>query len=205
MIRLPVETISTKSTMFSTAIVTNNSDPDNLGRIKVKYPWSSESDESYWARILTPMAGEEQGIYFIPEVEQEVLVAFVNGDVQYPIIIGSLWNENSLPPENNDDGKNNIRKIRSRSGHEIVFDDNGEGSTEKLEIKSSSGHSIVLDDASGSEKISITDNAGSSIEFDATQQEIKITGGMDVSIEATNITIKASGELVLKGAMVRIN
>ena len=205
MISLPIETTSTKSTMFSTAIVTNNNDPDNLGRIKVQYPWSSESGDSYWARISTPMAGEEQGIYFVPEVGQEVLVVFVNGDVQYPIIIGSLWNENSLPPENNDDGKNNIRKIRSRSGHEIIFDDNGEDGIEKLEIKSASGHSIVLDDTSGSEKVSITDNAGSSIELDATQQAIKITSGMDVSIEATNITIKASGELVLNGAMVRIN
>jgi uncharacterized protein involved in type VI secretion and phage assembly len=204
MISLPVETISTKSTMFSTAIVTNNSDPDNLGRIKVKYPWSSKSDESYWARLSTLMAGDEQGFYFVPEVEQEVLVLFINGDINYPVIIGALWNQHSLPPANNKDGKNNIRKIRSRSGHEIIFDDD-EGSAAKLEIKSSSGHTIVLDDASGSEKISITDKAGSSIEFDTTSKAISIVSDMEISIKATKITIDASGELVLKGAMVRIN
>ncbi len=217
MISLPVETISTKSTMFSTAIVTNNSDPDNLGRIKVKYPWSSksdenrqkdesrQSDESYWARLSTLMAGDEQGFYFVPEVEQEVLVLFINGDINYPVIIGALWSQHSLPPANNKDGKNNIRKIRSRSGHEIIFDDDDEGSAAKLEIKSSSGHTIVLDDASGSEKISITDKAGSSIEFDTTSKAISIVSDMEISIKATKITIDASGELVLKGAMVRIN
>ncbi len=188
--------------MFSTAIVTNNSDPDNLGRIKVKYPWSSESDESYWARISTPMAGDEQGIYFVPEVEQEVLVAFVNGDVQYPIIIGSLWNESSLPPENNVDGENNIRKIRSRSGHEVLFND---GDESKLEISTSSGHKIILDDTSGAEKITIEDNVGGLIELDSTSNKILIQSSMDVAIEATNISINATAELTLKGALIKIN
>jgi len=196
---------SPASTMFSTAIVTNNHDPEKIGRIKVKYPWSGESDESFWARVSTPMAGDEQGFYFIPEVEQEVLVIFINGDINYPIIIGSLWSQGSLPPESNDDGKNNIRKIRSRSGHEIVFDDNDEGSAQKLEIKSSSGHSIVLNDASGSEKISITDNAGSFIEFDATSKKISIQSDMEININSTNITLEASGVLKLKGTMVEIN
>lgn len=196
---------SPASTMFSTAIVTNNHDPEKIGRIKVKYPWSGESDESFWARVSTPMAGDEQGFYFIPEVEQEVLVIFINGDINYPIIIGSLWSQGSLPPESNDDGKNNIRKIRSRSGHEIVFDDNDEGSAQKLEIKSSSGHSIVLNDVSGSEKISITDNAGSFIEFDATSKKISIQSDMEININSTNITLEASGVLKLKGTMVEIN
>lgn len=197
--------LPTTGSMLTTAIVTNNTDPDNLGRIKVQYPWNNKTEESDWARMSTLMAGNERGLYFIPEVDEEVLVAFVNGDIQSPIVIGSLWNQSDGPPETNENGKNNIRKIRSRSGHEIIFNDSDDDAAQKLEIKSSSGHSIVLDDASGSEKISITDNAGSSIEFDTTQQAIKITSGMDVSIEATNITIKASGELVLKGAMVRIN
>ncbi len=187
---------------LTTALVTNNNDTDNLGRVKVQYPWNSEHEESDWIRISTPMAGVEQGFYFIPEVEQEVLVTFIDGDINSPIILGALWNQNDAPPQNNEEGKNDIRKIRSRSGHEIVFDD---GENPKLEIKTPSGQIILLDDTSGSEKIKIEDAAGTSIEFDASAQAIKISSGMDVSIEATNITLKASGELVLEGKIVRIN
>ena len=187
---------------LTTALVTNNNDPDNLGRVKVQYPWSSESEESDWIRISTLMAGAEQGFYFIPEVEQEVLITFIDADVDSPIVIGALWNQNDAPPQNNEGGKNDIRKIRSRSGHEIVFDD---GENPKLEIKTPSGQMILLDDTSGSEKIKIEDASGTSIELDASAQAIKISSGMDISIEATNITLKASGELVLKGGMVRIN
>lgn len=186
---------------LSTAIVTNNSDSDNLGRVKVQYPWSSESEESHWARVSTFMAGKEQGFYTIPEVGQEVLVAFVNGDIQYPIIIGTLWNQEAIPPVSNDDN-NDIKKIRSRSGHEIIFNDSD---NPKLEILTNSGHKVVLDDSTGSEKILIEDSGGSSLELDTSSKAIKISADMDVSIEATNITLKASGELVLKGAIVRIN
>jgi len=196
---------SPQGSTLATAIVTNNNDPDNLGRVKIQYPWSKESEESDWVRISTLMAGSEQGFFFIPEVEQEVLVAFVNANLNTPIIIGALWNAHSLPPENNKDGKNNIRKIRSRSGHEIVFDDNDEGSAQKLEIKSSSGHTILLDDTSGSEKISIEDKSGGKIELDAASNKISITSNMDIAMNATNITIDASGILTLLGHPIKLN
>lgn len=193
-----------KSSTLTTAIVTNNNDPDNLGRVKVKYPWSLDNEESYWARISSPMAGDDRGTYFIPEVEDEVLVAFISGNIEYPIIIGSLWNQSDNPPENNNDGKNNIRKIKSRSGHEIIFDDDDNGDT-KLEIISSSGHKILLDDTKGSENIKIEDNSGSSIQIDSVSNKVTIKSNLEVSIEATNISLDASGELVLKGSLIRIN
>lgn len=193
-----------KKSTLTTAIVTNNKDPENLGRVKIKYPWDLENEESYWARISTPMAGNEMGIYFIPEVDDEVLVAFIDGNIEYPIVIGSLWNQSDIPPENNSDGKNNIRKIKSRSGHEIILDDNEEGNT-KVEIKSVSGHKILLDDTSGSENILIEDKSGSSVHLDSTSNKLTIKSNMDVSIEGVNISINASGELVLKGSLIRIN
>lgn len=196
---------SSQGSTLATAIVTNNNDPDNLGRVKIQYPWSKESEESDWVRISTLMAGSEQGFFFMPEVEQEVLVAFVNANVNSPIIIGALWNANSLPPQESDGGKNNIRKIRSRSGHEIVFDDNDEGSAQKLEINSSSGHKIILDDTSGSEKISIEDKSGGKIELDASSNKISIISSMNVAIEATSINIKASGTLALEGKPITLN
>lgn len=189
---------------LTTAIVTNNNDPDNLGRVKVQYSWSLETDESYWARVVTPMAGNDMGVYFIPEVDDEVLVAFIDGNIEYPIIIGSLWNQSDIPPESNSNAENNIRKIKSRSGHEINFDDSENGNG-KLELLSASGHKIVLDDKSGSENILIEDSSGSSIQLDSTSNKLSIKSNVEVSIDATNISINATGNLVLSGAVVKIN
>src|ERR1700750_2275998 len=74
------------------AVVTNNQDPDGFGRVKVKFPWLSDVDESSWARIAAPMAGKARGIYFLPEVDDEVLVIFEHGDVRSPYVLGALWN-----------------------------------------------------------------------------------------------------------------
>jgi len=93
-------------------VVTNNKDPENLGRVKVKFPWLQESDESYWARIATLMAGPDRGTFFLPEVGDHVLVAFEHGDINYPFVLGALWTLKQKPPFNNADGKNNIRSIQ---------------------------------------------------------------------------------------------
>ena len=83
-------------------LVTNNQDPEKLGRIKVKFPWLSDEDESNWARIITPMAGDDRGMFFLPEVDDEVLVAFEQGDMRFPFVLGSLWNGQDKPPETNE-------------------------------------------------------------------------------------------------------
>src|SRR6266536_6725356 len=130
-------------------IVTNNDDPDGLGRVKVRFPWLSDSDESWWARIATPMAGNQRGVQFPPEVEDEVLVAFQHGDVRFPYVLGGLWNGKDAPPESkplDGDGKVAKRVVKSRSGHLIRFDDT-DGS-EKIEIvDKSEKNSIVIDTA----------------------------------------------------------
>ncbi len=196
-------------------VVTNNQDDDGMGRIKVKFPWRDENaDDSYWARIASLMAGPDRGAYFLPEVGDEVLVTFDHGDMHHPYIIGGLWNGNDQPPETNDDGKNNIRKIKSRSGHEIIFNDDAEASQEKLEIHTKAGHKITLDDSSGGEKIEIIDKSGNnSMTIDSVQNEISIKSSMKLSIESQMIEIKsggmmnieATGNLTIKGAMVMIN
>src|SRR5205085_2988322 len=118
-------------------VVTNNQDdPDGLGRVKVKFPWLSNDEESFWARVAVPMAGKERGFYFLPEVEDEVLVAFEHGDPRFPYVLGSLWNGQDKPPEKND-GKNNVRVIKSRSGHVIRLND--EDGKEKIESIDKSG------------------------------------------------------------------
>jgi len=185
------------------AVVVNNSDPEGLGRVKLQFPWSVDESESYWARVVTFMAGDDRGGYFLPEVGDEVLAAFENGDAEHPIVLGALWNGEDRPPETNADGENNIRRIKSRSGHQIVFDDTGGG--EKVQLHSAAGHEITLDDAAGGEKITVRDKSGSEIVLDAVAQKISIKSGMSISLEGQTIEIKAAATLTLQGGIVRIN
>ncbi len=188
---------------IATAIVTNNEDPEGMGRIKITYTWDEDGYESYWARVMSFMAGDDRGGYFLPEVDDEVVVGFIGGDIEFPLILGALWNGQETPPETNDDGKNNIRKIKSRSGHELIFDDTQ--SSEKIEIISQSGHHITLDDSAGGEKITMEDKSGNSIEMDAVTNKITLKSSMQLSIEASIIEIKADSMLTLKGGIVKIN
>lgn len=193
-------------------LVTNNQDPEGMGRVRVTFPWRGEGDESYWARIATLMAGNDRGTFFLPEVDDEVLVAFDHGDINNPYVLGALWNGEDAPPETNSDGQNNIRQIKSRSGHEIIFDDTQ--AQEKVEINTKAGHRITLDDSSGQEKIEIVDKAGSnSIKIDSVANSINIESAMQLKIKAqmieiesgTTMTIKAGATLTLQGALIQIN
>lgn len=193
-------------------IVTSNHDPEGLGRVKVNFPWRGEKDESFWARVASLMAGDGRGVVFYPEVNDEVLVAFEHGDINHPYVIGALWNGKDKPPETNSDGKNNIRKIKSRSGHEIILND--EQSKEQVVIKTKGGHTITLDDTAGKEKIEIKDKTGSnSVAIDSVQNNMDIKCSMQLKIKANIIeiaadsmmTLKAGATLTLQGALVKIN
>jgi len=195
-------------------IVTNNEDPEGMGRVKLSFPWRFAEDESDWVRIAVPMAGNERGMFFLPEVEDEVLVAFEMGDIHHPYIIGGLWNGKDAPPETNSDGKNNIHVIRSRSGHQITFNDDDSGKKEHLEIKTNAGHTILLDDSSGGEKIEIKDKTGSnSIIIDSVSNSISLESSTELTVKSKTINIESDGELTikagatlnLKGITVKIN
>jgi len=171
-------------------IVTNNKDPENNGRVKVRFPWLSDTEESWWARIATLMAGPKRGAYFLPEVNDEVLVAFDHGDVRFPYVLGALWNGKDNSPENNGDGENNIRAIHSRSGHVITLDD--KQSSENVQVKTSSGHVLRLDDKSGGEKIELIDKTGSNkITIKSTDNSIAIECMGKLSIKAQSIEIQS--------------
>ena len=189
-------------------VITNNEDPDLMGRVKVKFPWLSDADESHWARIAAPMAGKERGVYFLPEVDDEVLVAFEHGDVRFPYVLGSLWNGKEAPPAKNEDGKNSIRVIKSRSGHVIRLND--EDGKEKIEIiDKSEKNSIIFDTAENT----ITIAADKDITLSASQgtikldaQKIEIKSSADTKIEAgAGMDVKASSTMNIKGATVDIN
>jgi uncharacterized protein involved in type VI secretion and phage assembly len=181
-------------------VVSKNKDEDGLGRVKVTFPWLSDSEESTWARVACFMAGEKRGALFLPEVGDEVLVAFEQGDRNRPYVIGALWNGKDKPPKTNDDGKNNIRLIQSRSGHQIILDDT-DGS-EKIEIKDKTEkNAIVWDTASNT----ITISTDKDIALQAPQGKISLDA-QEVSIKSSaNTTIEASGTMTVKGSTVNIN
>ena len=205
-------------------VVTSNKDPSGLGRVKVHFPWMSDDNESNWLRVATFLSGSERGSYFIPEVEDAVLVAYIHGDINQPVVIGSLWSKEDKPPESNQDGENNIKILKTRSGHEIKFDDkkqqesisiksmsghqillSDDSNDNKVLIKTMSGHEILLEDTSGSEKIRLKDNSGSLIELTPLQGKLVIKAAI-IEIEATSMmTVKSNGNLVLRGSIVSIN
>jgi uncharacterized protein involved in type VI secretion and phage assembly len=86
------------------ALVTQNKDEDGLCRVKVRYPWHDKPRESYWARLAMPMAGKDRGLVVIPEVGDEVVVAFEREDLRFPCVLGALWNGKEKPPFDNKDG-----------------------------------------------------------------------------------------------------
>ncbi|PZO53763.1 MAG: phage tail protein [Phormidesmis priestleyi] len=173
-------------------IVTNNKDPDGLGRVKIILPWLSENEESAWARVAVPMAGPDMGFYSLPEVDDEVLVAFEHGQVAYPYIVGALWNGKQKPPTANTDGKNNQRLIKSRSGHTILLDDTpGE---EKIIVRDQSGKNEIEID---SKTNVITIKAGQDLKIEA-QGNIDLNSSKDVSIICNNFKVKAQQNCEIK-------
>lgn len=179
-------------------IVRDNEDPEHLGRVRVEFPWRDDTDESYWARIATDMTGDGYGTYYLPEVEDEVLVGFENGDIHNPIVIGSLWNGNRKPPEDNADGDNDIRAIVTRGGHRIEFDDDdGEA---HVRIETNAGHRILLDDAKGDESISIEDKSGNAIEMDSVGNEVEISANETLRLAAPTIELSADAEVSIESS-----
>jgi phage baseplate assembly protein gpV len=105
-------------------VVTGNKDEElNLARVKVKLPWLADGDQTHWARLAVTMVGDKYGTYFLPEVGDSVYVVFIGGDIEHPVVIGGQWNKTDEPPEVNENGKNDFRFIKSRSGHRALFDD----------------------------------------------------------------------------------
>jgi uncharacterized protein involved in type VI secretion and phage assembly len=190
-------------------VVTNNQDPDGMGRVKVRFPWLSASDESWWARLAVPMAAADAGTYFLPDVDDEVLVAFEHGDVRFPYVLGSLWHGGSpgaAPPEDNSDGKNALKVIRSKSGLTITLDDSQ--GAERIVIADKSGKTTIVVDAAAT-KIAleadsdVTVVAGGKLVLKGQGVEIESQAGIKLDAQA-NLELSATGQASVKGAVVNL-
>ena len=188
------------------ALVTQNQDPEGLCRVKVRYPWHDKPSESYWARLAMPMAGKERGLVLIPEVGDEVLVAFEREDLRFPYVLGALWNGKDKPPLANDDGRNDKRILKSRKHHYLLFDDGARG---VVELAHDKGRKVVLDDNG----FVVQDENGNVVKVDSNSGAMTIEAKGQLNIRAAKITLEATGTLELKasatltirGSLVNIN
>ncbi len=211
-------------------IVTDNKDPDGLGHVKVKFPWLGDNAESWWARVAMPMAGKGRGFFFLPEVGDEVVVAFEQGDIHRPYVIGAVWNGKDGLPDGADSavdssGKVVRRIIRSRAGHTIILDDDSGGGG--VTIRDSKGNEVVMDTAHNHVKLTakgdLTIQAGGKVVIKGTQgveietqQKYVVKGAMGVALEAQQgqASIKgtlgiavesASGQVNVRGLLITLN
>lgn len=182
-------------------LVIDLADPENLGRVRVRFPVLGDQP-SDWARLATPMAGKERGLFLRPEVGDEVLVGFELGDPTRPYILGSLWSRaDPPPPDDGDASQNNWRFIRSRSGHVIRLDDTA--GAERVEIVGKDERRRIVIDVSA-EKIQIVCDTGD-VEISAPAGAVKVEG-LTVELKAKgNMSLEATGALTVKGATVSIN
>ncbi len=184
------------------AIVADVRDPDGLGRVKVRLPWADDASAGKyeaWARVATLMAGSRRGTWFMPDVNDEVLIAFEAGDPRYPYVVGSLWNGRDRPPEAMDRAGRNARKvIRSRSGVRIVLDDvNGE---ERFVVETPHGQRITLKDGPG--QVRIEDANGNAVLLDSSGVTVRSAAAVTVQASVVDIT---AGMLTVNAGMARFS
>jgi phage protein D/phage baseplate assembly protein gpV len=171
-------------------VVTNNKDPEDRARVKVKYPWLSEEVESDWARVVSPGAGNGRGLMLLPEVNDEVLIAFEHGRVARPYVIGGLWNGKDKAPLSTSDalegGNVRQRAFKSRAGHALILTD---GSDEGVVLQTAAGHIVTLSDEKKS--VTVETPGGHKLVLDDSKSEI--------TVESTaNMTIKTGANLTLE-------
>jgi uncharacterized protein involved in type VI secretion and phage assembly len=177
------------------ALVLDHQDPDGQGRVKVSLPWAPDTGASRyeaWARIATLMAGNNRGSWFIPDVGDEVLVAFEAGDPRRPYMLGGLWNGTDSPPQSMD-GNNTRKVLRSRNGVKITLDDT-DGS-ETLTLETPAGQTLTLKDSPPS--VELDDSNGNSLKMDSSG--VTVTSSGQVVINASTAEISAGSVTVNAG------
>jgi uncharacterized protein involved in type VI secretion and phage assembly len=180
-------------------LVTDNVDPDELGRVKVKFPTLHEEPQSFWLRVAAPNAGKERGFYALPEKDDEVLVLFMQGSQDVGLIIGQFWNGKDKPPKEAKDGMPKPADTDSGgawSTAKFAAGSTGIDKNDRRLWRSRSGHLFVFDDTSGSESVTVWDKSHKlSLAFDSAASLITLanTGG-DIHIRAKENVFIESGK-----------
>jgi len=198
------------------AIVTNVQDPEKQGRVKVCFPWLPANPESDWVRVVQPAAGAGRGFYWLPEVNDEVLVAFDHGEAKQPFVLGSLWNGKDKPMDGAYVDENTTRMIQTKSGHQVIFDD--KDGQEKIVIADKSGKRTMTFDVANKKFLveasegDIELHAEKKIVLDCEDLEIKTSKSGKIDIGTTfdlkvsdKANIEAGPQLNIKASRVNIN
>lgn len=184
------------------ALVNDIKDPEGQGRVKITLPWAPDTDgASYeaWARLATLMAGANRGSWFVPDSNDEVLVAFEGGDPRRPYVVGMLWNGADSPPESMDGAGRNARKVlRSRNGVKVTLDDTD--GREQLVLETPGGQKVTLKDGPGA--VEIVDSNGNSVKLETSG--ITVTASAKVTINASTAEISA-GMLTVNAGMSKFS
>lgn len=190
-------------------IVTDNKDPQGWGRVKVKFPTLTEEHASNWARVVSLGAANNRGFDCLPEINDEVLVAFEHGDIHRPYVIGGVWNGKDAPPAPVNDtiqnGNVRLRTFKTRTGHQLQFveEDKG-GSKDGVYIETSGGHKIRLNDSD--RLIEVETANGHKLTLSDANQSITLKSIGSISIQAaTTLEIRANGNITVKGSMIFLN
>jgi uncharacterized protein involved in type VI secretion and phage assembly len=178
-------------------IVTNNNDPEKLGRVKVTFPTLSAEDESTWARVATAGGGPKRGIQWLPEVDDEVLVGFEHDDQTRPVVLGGMWNRTDQTPlpDAAKGGKVNERGMVTRIDSRLLFTDEPTASVhlslggEKNLLHLEQKESKLI----GEQKLVV----------EAT--DIEVTAKNKLTINAAEIEITATGQMTLTGKPIKLN
>jgi phage baseplate assembly protein V len=185
----PVPPASRKVYGVAVATVVNNVDITLEGRVQIHLPWAPGLDP--WAKVAAPMAGVLHGAYFMPQIGQEVLVAFNNGDVGEPYILGALWGPVDRPPLLAPTDAVNRRFLRTPLGHQIEFDD----ATQTLTITSTTQQKITLDPA----RIELSAGLGTARVEVTSAGNVSITGAASIDLSAPSVTINGAAAVTIKG------
>jgi phage protein D len=181
---------------FLVGIVTHNHDPEELGRVRVRFPTlnpehNGDGHSSQWARVVCMGAGVKSGFDWLPEINDEVLVGFEHGDIHRPYILGSVWNAKHEPPvaigetvpqNGTSQGKVRLRTLKTRTGHTLQFIEEDQGNSKAgIIIQTAKGHEIYLNDSNG--EITLKTSSGQTLKLD--QDSINLTASNTVNIQAT--------------------
>jgi len=176
------------------AVVMENKDPEKLGRVRVQFLWQKEQDENLmtpWIRIAQPHGGNNKGFYFIPEVGEEVMLGFENGNAEKPYVIGTLYQGEQKPGENWYNEDNNIKAIRTRNGHTIEFQDVDEGGF--IQIYDNEKKNYVITFSTDKKRIKL--KSSGNIELYA-EKDIILRAKNDIIMEAENdVAMKAANDV----------
>ncbi|MFN2505988.1 MAG: VgrG-related protein [Acidimicrobiales bacterium] len=176
-------------------IVTNNKDPDGLGRIKVRFPTLSDDEESWWARVAAIGAGATRGLSVLFEVNDEVLLGFEHGDVRRPIVLGGLWSKKNKPHiggEETDASGVASRVWRSRTGHVVAMHDANSPAQSFIAITLADGKTSLR---MGEDKVTLDSPTDITI---TSQTNVSVVATGDLALEGANITVKAKNGLTME-------